>query len=85
MESQKDKRQECLHIITAVLLSNLLYLFLGAKCCYDSLTAQKANIFKGECIMSASIRYLKRRKVMRENIDILKRGGGKEYITFPKL
>lgn len=60
LESQKDKRQECLHIITAVLLSNLLIFLLGAKCCYDSLTAQKANIFKGECIMSASIDTLKK-------------------------
>lgn len=60
LESQKDKRQECLHMITAVLPSNLLIFLLGAKCCYDSLTAQKANIFKGECIMSARIDTLKK-------------------------
>lgn len=60
LESQKDKRQECLHMITAVLPSNLLIFLLEAKCCYDSLTAQKANIFKGECIMSASTDTLKK-------------------------
>ena len=60
LESQKDKRQECPHMITAVLLSNLLIFLFEAKCCYDSLTAQKANIFKGECIMNGSIDTFKK-------------------------
>lgn len=58
--SQKDKRLECPHMVTAVLLSNLLIFLFKAKCCYDSLTAQKANIFKGECIMNGSIDTLKK-------------------------
>lgn len=59
LESQKDKRQGCPHIVTAVLLSNLLIFLFEARSCYDSLTAQKANIFKGECIMSGTIDTLK--------------------------
>ena len=56
LESQQDRGQKCPHMITtAVLLSDLLIFLFEVRGCYKGPSAQKANIFKDECIMGESI------------------------------
>lgn len=83
----KDKRQECLHMITAVLPSEFAHLFLRAKVLLWQSYCSKSKHFQGWMHYEASDWILWKREwrgIMGENIDILK-GRAKEYITFPKL